>query len=146
MSGSDITVDVSNYCAAQPTYHISGGAADDTVILDTSDWQTGSLTSASTLAWSGSYDNYSISSSYTGDPNVTIGHGGLDMKDDCDIKIGERSLKEFMDKVEDQLAILRPAPALEEKWEGLKELRRQYESLKQDILEKEKLMKILKEK
>jgi hypothetical protein len=67
------------------------------------------------------------------------------MKQEGDLKIGDRSLKDFMDKVEDQLAILRPAPELEEKWDKLKELRRQYEECKQDILEKEKIMKILKE-
>jgi hypothetical protein len=68
------------------------------------------------------------------------------MKQESDLKIGDRSLKDFMDRVEDQLAILRPAPELEEKWDQLKELRRQYETLKKDILEKEKIMKILKEK
>ena len=85
-------------------------------------------------------------SGYTlNDPKVNINGQGIEIRQEADIKIGDRSMKEFMDKVEDQLAILRPAPELEEKWDKLKELRRQYEECKQDILEKEKIMKILKE-
>jgi hypothetical protein len=67
------------------------------------------------------------------------------MKESTDIKLGERSLKDFMDRVEEHLAILKPAPELEDKWDQLKALRNQYEALKADILEKEKLMKILKD-
>jgi putative heme degradation protein len=70
----------------------------------------------------------------------------MTLKENCDIKIGERSLKNFIDRVEEQLAILRPAPELEDRWEKLKDLRQQYEALKADIVEKEKIMKILKEK
>jgi hypothetical protein len=49
-----------------------------------------------------------------------------------------------MDRVEEHLAILKPAPELEDKWDQLKALRNQYESLKADILEKEKMWDILK--
>jgi len=146
MSNSDTSIDLSNYGATQPTYNISGGSIDDTIIIDTSSWQTGSITSPTTLTWSQPYDNYTITgSSWNNDPSVNITSDGITMKQESDLKIGDRSLKDFMNRVEDQLAILRPAPELEEKWDQLKELRRQYEALKQDILEKEKLMKILKE-
>jgi hypothetical protein len=40
---------------------------------------------------------------------------------------------------------LHPNPALEERWDKLKELRQQYVEMERDLLEKEKLMKILKE-
>jgi hypothetical protein len=76
---------------------------------------------------------------------VNITGDGIVMEPKADIKIGERSLKEFMNTVEEHLAILKPAPELEDKWDQLKDLRRQYEVLKADILEKEKIMKILKE-
>ena len=135
----DVVLDLGGY-AAQPTYNI------DTITLDTNNFSTSSITTANTLTWSQPYDNYTISNTWNNDPRVNINNDGLSMKDDCDLKIGDRSLKDFMDKVEDQLAILRPAPELEEKWDQLKDLRRQYETLKQDILEKEKIMKILKEK
>jgi hypothetical protein len=76
---------------------------------------------------------------------VNITGDGIVMESKADIKIGDRSLKEFMNTVEEHLAILKPAPELEDKWDQLKDLRRQYEVLKADILEKEKIMKILKE-
>ena len=140
-----IVLDIGNYGAAQPTYNLSSSGID-TITIDSNNFYTGSITSANTLTWSQPYDNYTISNTWNTDPSVNITSDGVNMKDDCDLKIGDRSLKDFMDKVEDQLAILRPAPELEEKWDKLKELRRQYEECKQDILEKEKLMKILKEK
>jgi hypothetical protein len=128
------------YVAAQPTHNI------DTITIDSNNFSLGSITSASTLTWSQPYDNYNTGGPWNNnDPGVNITGDGVIMKDDCDLKIGNRSLKDFMNKVEDQLAILRPAPELEEKWESLKDLRRQYETLRQDILEKEKIMKILKE-
>jgi hypothetical protein len=128
------------YSIDQNTYtfdSISGGT--DTITIDPSIYTN--IGSGISANWS---QNYTITSSNY-DSNVNISSDGVSMKDDCDIKIGDRSLKDFMNHVEDQLAILRPAPELEEKWDKLKELRRQYEECKQDILEKEKLMKILKE-
>jgi hypothetical protein len=97
--------------------------------------------------WSTAYSNYSNYTIATGasDGIVNISSDGINMKEDTDIKIGERSLKDFMNQVEEQLAILRPAPELEAKWNQLKALRNQYEALKADILEKEKIMKILKD-
>ena len=63
---------------------------------------------------------------------------------DGDFKIGERSLKDFMDKVEQRLAILRPNEALEERWEELKALGDQYRELEKQLQEKEKMWDILK--
>jgi hypothetical protein len=127
-----------DYAAAQATYNI------DTITLP-SNFSTSSITTANTLTWSQPYDHYTISNTLNNDSRINITSDGVTMKDDCDLKIGDRSLKDFMNRVEDQLAILRPAPELEEKWDQLRDLRRQYETLKQDILEKEKIMKILKE-
>ena len=89
--------------------------------------------------------NYTIaSSSYS--TTVEISNKGIDLKEGADIKIEGVSLMQAIKNIEDRLAILHPNPKLEEKWEQLKELRNQYEALEKDILEKEKLMKILKEK
>jgi hypothetical protein len=88
--------------------------------------------------------NYTITASDTSISTVNISSDGISMKEDTDIKLGERSLKDFMDQVEERLAILRPAPELEDKWDQLKELRNQYELLKAEILEKEKMWDILK--
>jgi hypothetical protein len=93
----------------------------------------------SSYTWAQDYSLSNITPS-----NVHITGNGITMEPAADIKIGDRSLKEFMNTVDEHLAILRPAPELEEKWDQLKDLRQQYETLKADILEKEKIMTILK--
>jgi len=106
---------------------------------------SGTSASAYTTGYNWGTPNYTITTSDTSISNVNITSDGITMKESTDIKLGERSLKDFMDRVEEHLAILKPAPELEDKWDQLKALRNQYEALKADILEKEKLMKILKE-
>jgi len=61
-----------------------------------------------------------------------------------DIKLNGKSLNDTLSKLEERLAILHPNERLEEKWVKLKELRKQYQELEADILEKEKIMEILK--
>lgn len=77
--------------------------------------------------------------------NVHINADGLTMKEGSDIKIGDKSLVQSIEKIEERLGILKPNPELEERWEKLKDLRKQYMELEKDLLEKEKIMKILKE-
>lgn len=76
--------------------------------------------------------------------SVEIGSNGINMNQNTDLKIGDRSLKDFMDKVEERLAILRPNEGLEERWEKLKRLGNRYRKLEKEILEKEKIMEALK--
>ena len=137
-----LDIEVPGYGAAQSVYTID---TMDSITLGNIDWNTVNstmVTGTDTLTWS---DNtYTTAYGYN-HPAVNIGSNGITMQQDSDLKIGDRSLKDFMDRVEDQLAILRPAPELEEQWDQLRDLRRQYEECKQDILEKEKIMKILKE-
>jgi len=87
-----------------------------------------------------------INNSVTSQANVKITSAGIDLDNNCDIKKGNISLFETLKNIEDRLAILHPNPQLEAKWEQLKELRRQYEELERDIIEKEKIMDILREK
>jgi len=142
-SPSDITIDLGNYDygAAQSTLNID---SIDTITLDSS-YITTNI--GSTLNWgtNHTYASYNITGNGHVEPYVNIGEKGIIMKPEADLKIGDRSLRDFMDRVEDRLAILHPNEALEDKWEELKNLRRQYEALEKDILEKEKIMKILKE-
>jgi hypothetical protein len=114
-----------------PAYTIGSG----TTITNGSTYTT----SAIGASWSQDYSFNNVTSS-----NVHISGNGITMEPEADIKIGDRSLKEFMNAVEEQLAILRPAPELETKWNQLKDLRQQYEAVKADILEKEKMWNILK--
>lgn len=63
---------------------------------------------------------------------------------DGDIKLQGKSLTDTLSKIEERLAILHPNEKLEEKWVKLKELGKQYQELEADILEKEKIVEILK--
>ena len=74
----------------------------------------------------------------------TVLQDGLRIKEGGDITIGDRSLTDSIDRIEERLGILHPNPELEERWNQLKELRRQYMDMEKDILEKEKLMKTIK--
>lgn len=78
--------------------------------------------------------------------NVHISGDGITMESGADIKIGGKSLMEAIEKIEERLAILKPNSELEDRWEQLKELGKQYKELEAEILEKEKIMKILKDK
>ena len=102
---------------------------------------TGQGGGAGTYTWATTGTSY-----YPTSTNVHIDADGLTMKEGADIKIGGKSLTEAIDKIEERLGILNPNPELEDRWEKLKELRRQYVELEKDLLEKEKIMKILKEK
>ena len=85
-------------------------------------------------------DTISISNITT--PNTLLVKGNAEF--DGDIKLKGKSLNDTLSKIEERLAILHPNERLEEKWAKLKELRKQYQELETDILEKEKIMEILK--
>lgn len=77
--------------------------------------------------------------------SVLIDETGLTMKPECDVVLGDHSLKEFMMKVEERLNILHVNPKLEDKWNELSELGNRYRELEKELLEKEKMWKILKD-
>lgn len=83
--------------------------------------------------------------------NVTIGDSSdsvLTIKGnaefDGDIKLKGKSLDETLTRIEQRLAILHVNARLEKKWKKLRELGDQYRELEADILEKEKIVEILK--
>ena len=131
------------YGAGQPIYSISGGSGIDTITLDSSLYGS-SLTSASTISWNQDYST--TANWYNTTANVNIDTDGISIKEGGDIKIAGKSLSAAIEAIEDRLGILNPNPELEDRWDQLKELRKQYIELEKDLLEKEKLMKILKEK
>ena len=85
-------------------------------------------------------DTISISNITT--PNTLQVKG--DAEFEGEVKIKGKSLTDTLSKIEERLAILHPNEKLEEKWVKLKELRKQYQELEADILEKEKIVEILK--
>ena len=57
--------------------------------------------------------------------------------DNADLVIGEKSMKDWMERVEERLNILTPNTKLEEEWEELKSLGEQYRKLEQHIKDKQ---------
>jgi len=86
---------------------------------------------------------YSIAPSTSMNPKIHLGATGIKMDAECDIEIGETSLKEFMNKIEQRLALLIPNSKLEKEWHELKDLGDRYRELEQDIKEKMKTWDIL---
>jgi len=123
------------------SYNIDTSMGTDTITLDSSMFTTGSITSPYTYTTTGT-GGYTIS---TNPSTVRIDTDGLTMKEGADIVVGGKSLTQAIEKIEERLAILKPNTELESRWEQLKELRNQYMELERDLLEKEKIMKILKE-
>ena len=95
---------------------------------------------------------YSDSTSPLWGDTITISNhqpsGVLVVKGDAefegDIKIKGKSLSAALSKLEERLSILHPNEQLEEKWEKLRDLRKEYMELEADIIEKEKIWATLK--
>jgi hypothetical protein len=121
-----------------------------------SDYQNTNLDASTSYSWGHDTSSYISTVGPSGpvgssDSYITTsaigswGHTGVHIEEGADLTIGYRSLSKFMDQVEERLGILRPNVGLEGRWEQLKELRRQYQELEKDLLEKEKIMDILKD-
>ena len=83
--------------------------------------------------------NITFDSSYNVNPStITISDTipTTDIDVDGDIKIQGQSLKDFMDSVNDRLAILQPNPDVLEKYDALKEAYDHYKLLEKICLDK----------
>ena len=69
----------------------------------------------------------------------------IDADFEGEVTIKGKNIVEMFAQIEERLAILRPNEELEEKWENLRGLRKAYMELEQEIIEKEKVWKILKD-
>ena len=82
----------------------------------------------------------------TSDPSLK--GASLSVKGDADfegeVTLKGKSLSDLFEKIEERLAILHPNLELEDKWDELKELSKRYKELEAEIIEKEKMWKILK--
>ena len=141
-----VTID---YGAVPYTTNIGGAMGTDTITLNNTLWN-GSITSPyTTTVPNGGYTisagtGYNWNTVVSNNHTVEINTDGLTMKEGADIVVGGKSLTKAIEQIEERLGILHPNPALEERWDKLKDLRRQYMEMEKDILEKEKIMKILK--
>lgn len=123
---------------------LNGIGVDDILTIDPNTITNYSIDTTA-YSWNQPYSNYTLTGTVGSSGTVNIDTDGMTLQESCDIKIGNRSLKDFMDRVEERLGILRPNPELEEKWANLKGLRLAYMDLEKEIIEKEKMWKILKE-
>ncbi len=134
ISSESTTIDLGGVGAASTTYSISGYGTD-TITLDPTMW-TGSITLPSTTTINNLNGGYYASSGAVGSnyawtnvtttPSVNISSNGIDMAAGTDIKVDGKSLKQFMDKMEERLAILVPDPSKLEKFEALKKAYEHY--------------------
>lgn len=107
------------------------------------DWSSiASVVNNTMISTTGAEWNSTITASSDMFPNT------LDCKGDAnfsgDIKVKGVSLSDTLAKIEERLAILRPNEVLEDRWEQLKELGKQYRELEKELLEKERVWKILR--
>lgn len=79
----------------------------------------------------GSIDDYHVGTDYTPSYSWAFPQNEVAVPESGDIKIGERSLKQFMDKVESRLAILTPDSKKLEKFAALRKAYEHYKTLEQ---------------
>jgi len=120
------------YGAVPPDYTSAGYGADTVTLNSGSMYSSGPITlPITTISNSGSTLYTTGTGSYgwtnTTASTVNISNKGIDMAAGADITVAGKSLKQFMDKMEERLAILVPDPAKLEKFEALK---RAYEHYK----------------
>ena len=141
--GQDIHSLDLGYGAVPPDYgNISYSGGVDTITLDSSTmnsmYSSGTITLPTTTITNGGYTIGATGSSgqfyttgaggynWNNPPTVNISNTGIDMAAGTDITVAGKSLKEFMNKIEERLAILVPDPAKLEKFEALKKAYEHY--------------------
>jgi hypothetical protein len=160
----DIEIDLGDYGAAQASTMIDTldtitltGSSDqyssiNTITLPSSTFTYGGNTIGNittinnsnnqwTTGTSGQfYTSTGTGSNWNNPPTVNISNTGIDMAAGTDITVAGKSLKQFMDKMEERLAILVPDPAKLEKFEALKKAYEHYklmEKLCQELPQEE---------
>ncbi len=135
-TGNTTILDLGGYETVQPALTSTDIAAITLDDLTTYNWS--SMNSNVTIPSTGSSgSSYTISTSGTGytwgtgttSPTVVIGNDGMEIRDNGDIKIGNVSLKAFIEKMEQRLAILVPDPERLEKFEALKKAYEHYKTM-----------------
>ena len=129
------------YGAVPPDYgNISYSGGVDTITIDASNmYSSNTITLPSTTITNGGYTIGSTGSSgqfytstgagghnWNNPPTVNITGTGIDMAAGTDISIDGKSLKTFMNKMEERLAILVPDPSKLEQFEALKKAYEHY--------------------
>ena len=129
------------YGAVPPDYgNISYSGGVDTITIDTNNmYGSNTITLPTTTISNGGYTIGAAGSSgqfytstgtggynWNNPPTVNITGTGIDMAAGTDITVGGKSLKEFMNKMEERLAILIPDPKKLEQFAALKKAYEHY--------------------
>ena len=129
--------------------HITSSVTNDTINWNT----TGNWSAIGTIA--GGSGSYSPTTGYTYTTNTTSPwiangpgfnpSGSIEIKgEDADIKINGKSMKVWMEAVEERLNILTPNPELEKEWDDLRHLGERYRALEEKCKEKARMWAALK--
>ena len=136
------------YGAVPPDYsNMSYSGGIDTITIDASAmYSSNTITLPSTTISGSGSAGYTIGSAgstmyttgtgtynwnTTTSPSVNISSDGIDMAAGTDIKVDGKSLKEFMSKMEERLAILVPDPKKLEQFAALKKAYEHYKLMEQ---------------
>lgn len=131
---------------------VMSSSSDDcyTISIDPSIYSS-SITSPCVVTWNStpcyttSYNFSAIGTTYSTGATVKINTDGIEMEEGTDIKIGKQKLSDVLSKLEERLNILHYNPDLEDKWQDLRDLGEKYRALEKELIEKEKMWKILKD-
>jgi len=127
--------------SAVPNVTVGSGITSST-FSPTSVWTSGGTTTAGTPVWTTTGTGYTI-----GNPTTTqINQGGKIhiQGENADLVIGDKSMRVWMEKVEERLNILTPNPEMEKDWDDLRKLGERYRKLEKKCREKADMWKRLK--
>jgi hypothetical protein len=147
-----LTIDDLDYITSSTaTDTITWGAAADCVTTGTLHPNYGAVPGPTTTIGGGTGYTYTTNTTSpwiaTGaNPAMMVSQGGsIEIKgEDADIKINGKSMKTWMEAVEERLNILTPNPELEKDWDELQELGERYRALERKCKEKAQMWAALK--
>lgn len=125
LSIDDLITSCSTITLPSSTYTISGGGASGVTYTTNTGGGGGGSGGIYTTNTAGT--GYTWTQSYS--PTVNIDNDGLNVREGGDIKIGNVSLKDFISKMEQRLAILVPDPEKLEKFQALKKAYEHYKTM-----------------
>ena len=109
--------------------------------IDTLDNIDYNFTIDTTAGFNGTYTTATATTPYTFNNGGALSITG----ENADIEMNGKSMKSWMEKVEERLAILEPNEKLEAEWAELKELGEQYRAKERELKEKARVWNILKD-
>ena len=147
-------VDISNG-GTSGTLHSTYGAVPNVTVGSGIVSTTGTTTGIWTTSGTGTTIGTGSPGMWTTSPSYTIGTGTAGygnvqagkvhiQGDNADLVIGDKSMKAWMEQVEERLNILTPNPEMEKDWDDLRRLGERYRKLEKKCREKADMWKKLK--